>query len=611
MGTKLLSVMLLSLACLGIAQKEWTVKDDPRCPTWMKPTAGLNGTMKCVCGDSIGAVVSCDQNLGSSRLILGYCMTNNGRENDSAVAGRCPLNYRKPDFDQLYVTLPQNRSELDAFTCGGLNRTGLLCSQCEPGLGPAVFSYKHQCLECLNSGYGWLLYIFLATFPTTALFFLIVFFQVRILTSAPMNAFIFVCQVGVNQVNMSPHFTMSPALYYLELTFLTLGGIWNLDFFRYIIPPFCVSNTLTGLQAASLEYIVAFYPLVLIIITYCCVELHDKGYRVFVCLLRPLRICASCLRGRWNPKTSLIHAFAAFLLLSYSKILVVSYGLLSPNSLYTISGRVNGTVAVYYDSRIEYFSTQHLPFAILAITVLLFCVALPLLVLLLYPTRAFQKCLGYCNVRWHALHAFVDVFQGCYKNGTAGTTDYRYFAGLYLLWRIIFNFSQTQDANYSWLIRILVPTTAALFFSLMRPYKDNPFNILDSLAFALLGLSEFWAMYDTYVSRVAFTVVYISPAMAFTYISLYSIYRVLLWTGVLRRCSCKWIRKLLSPAKDNASVQRSHDTNSDDNELPDRINHPELYQPLLPGTSVGRQGSGEDLDTYPHYGNTTTDYGSV
>ena len=27
----------------------------------------------------------------------------------------------------------------------------------------------------------------------------------------------------------------------------------------------------------------------------------------------------------------------------------------------------------------------------------------------------------------------MDAFQGCYKNGTDGTRDYRYFAGLYHL----------------------------------------------------------------------------------------------------------------------------------------------------------------------------------
>ena len=40
-------------------------------------------------------------------------------------------------------------------------------------------------------------------------------------------------------------------------------------------------------------------------------------------------------------------------------------------------------------------------------------------------------------MRWQFLHTFADAFQGCYKNGTYSTCDYRYFAGLYLFFRIV------------------------------------------------------------------------------------------------------------------------------------------------------------------------------
>ena len=101
-----------------------------------------------------------------------------------------------------------------------------------------------------------------------------------------------------------------------------------------------------------------------------------------------------------------------------------------------------GPTMVYYDASIEYFSAStHLPFALLAIFVLCTFVVLPALVLLLYPTRIFQRSLGCCRVRWLALHAFADAFQGYfngyYKNGTDGTRDYRYFAGLYIIFRIL------------------------------------------------------------------------------------------------------------------------------------------------------------------------------
>ena len=39
-----------------------------------------------------------------------------------------------------------------------------------------------------------------------------------------------------------------------------LCGFWNLDFFGYLVPPFCVSSHLSNIQALSLEYIHIVYP---------------------------------------------------------------------------------------------------------------------------------------------------------------------------------------------------------------------------------------------------------------------------------------------------------------------------------------------------------------
>ena len=131
------------------------------------------------------------------------------------------------------------------------------------------------------------------------------------------------------------------------------------------------------------------------------------------------------LQKEVNPKGSVINTFATFLLLSYSKLLTVSYKLLYSSTLYNITGKTFGPDVLYYDASIEYFSREHLPFALPAICVLLVFVVFPLLLLLLYPMRSFQRCLGYCTrIRWQFLHTFADAFQGCYRNGTSGTFDY-------------------------------------------------------------------------------------------------------------------------------------------------------------------------------------------
>ena len=514
------------------------------CPTWFVPVNN-NDTINCICGDSLNGIVLCDKNSNTSMLRFQNCMTYNEVDNSTAVA-LCPYHYHKPDVEGWYVKLPQNVCDLNEFMCGGLNRTGLLCSNCKPGLGPAVLSYTLPCLKCLDSGYGWLLYMFLATFPTTVMFLVVIICQIRI-TAAPMNALIFGCQVLVSMTNANPHeYTdASKPSYYLTLFFLSVYGVFNLDFLRYIIPNFCVSSTMTTLQALSLEYIVAFYPLSLIIMFYICIQLHARGCKPLVYLWKPFHKCCACVSQRWSPSESLVHTFAAFLILSYSKILLVSFSLLHQNG-YTLSVDSNGEKEVfgvfYYNATVPYFSKEHLPFALLAISILAMFIVLPVLILLLYPTRVFQRCIGCCNTRWHALDAFVDAFQGYYKDGTNGTPDWRYFSGLYLIFRIlVIGAHVLPDTKYRIVYRVTCYSSASLFFGLLRPYKENWINYWDSIALMLFSLGEFLAIYGKYVTSSQLSFAYVLAVVPLVYLIVYTGYKLLSQMAVLRHCAlcCK------------------------------------------------------------------------
>ena len=92
----------------------------------------------------------------------------------------------------------------------------------------------------------------------------------------------------------------------------------------------------------------------------------------------------------------------------------ISFDLLVPTRVYHQNGSVVG-LYLFYDATIDYFGREHLPYAILALVVLLVFVLLPLLLLLLYPMRCFQQCLSHCGVRWLALHIFMDAFRAVIK----------------------------------------------------------------------------------------------------------------------------------------------------------------------------------------------------
>ena len=91
-----------------------------------------------------------------------------------------------------------------------------------------------------------------------------------------------------------------------------------------------------------------------------------------------------------------------------------------------------------YDSTVECHTLEYTIFSALATCVLLIFIICPTILPILYPTRLFRKCMSCCIFRWwHALHMFVESFQGQYKHGTNGTCDFRMVSASFLILRIV------------------------------------------------------------------------------------------------------------------------------------------------------------------------------
>ena len=120
-------------------------------------------------------------------------------------------------------------------------------------------------------------------------------------------------------------------------------------------------------------------------------------------------------------------------LLSYIKVFSVTGDLLVSTQIYQLGSNIS-TLGLYYSPTVVYFGEEHLPYAILAVAILIVFLCTPFIILLLYPFQFFQRFLSLFPVNWHYLRAFVDSFQGCYKDGTEpGTFDCRWFSVLTLL----------------------------------------------------------------------------------------------------------------------------------------------------------------------------------
>ena len=456
------------------------------CPGLWSIFENNNGSTQCNCGPDLGGVVNCDKYTLEITLYRCFCMSLYANDSNITVVGAC-----------LYTcdgTYPVNTD----YMCGKeSNREGQLCGRCREGFAPPAYSYDWRCVRCSHDSFlkNLVKYCVVAFLPLTIFFIIVITLHISA-TSPSMNAFLLACQVLTSPMQIRIVFssTNGPGSRWPVRIIGSLYGFWNLDFFRTLYPRFCLHPNMSTLQVLALDYIIAAYPLLLTIITYSLVELHNRNCKLVVCLWKPFRICFARFQRQWNIQTSLIQAFVSFLLLSSIKFLSVSFDFLVPVHMYNIQGK-SLEPYLYIDGTVEYFGKQHLPYAILAIVVLSIFIILPLLLLCLYPCICFQKILNACNLRCQALHIFMDAFQGCYKNGTDGTRDCRYFSVLYLLVRIFFFIAIAVTFSSSIYVASffvgVIFTLFALLFTFVQPYKTPVYNVVDTVLLATVALIYF------------------------------------------------------------------------------------------------------------------------
>ena len=350
-------------------------------------------------------------------------------------------------------------------------------------------------------------------------------------TSSPFNILITNCQLGINAI------MIGSGLYARIICFtnrqfttflLTLVGVLNLDFFHFVIPPLCISTSLKSITVLLFDYVIAVYPIVLTVFIYVFIDLHDRNCRIILCLSFPLKWF---LQRNWNPKETILNTCVTFLLLSYSKFLFVSLNLLFKVHTYDCSGEVipNSTVLLY-DPTIRFFHSEHIPYVILALSVIVIFVLLPPLLLLLYPTRLFRKCLRYCGFRrWDILYMIMDIFQGWYKDGTEGTLDYRPLSSFYMIVRVVFAFAYFVLLVSTEFHMFEVATGVSyialgMMFLILKPYKMKWMSYTDGLTFILLGYFSL-----TYVlqNRIIYLAGIVSALSVTLFISLYIGYKCL------------------------------------------------------------------------------------
>ena len=191
------------------------------CPTWFY--RNFEGHCECGARLSRNSILCKSKNRVevSNWLCMGYVNTSK-----VTVAGHCPYAGGANSKNNLFlIEVPRDPKELNNFTCGWLNRRGLLCSHCsDESLGVAVLSYHHECTKCLGSFHGWLLYLTLTLAPITVFFLIVIFCNIRG-TAAHMNGLIYSTQIILSLVNYQPSLINISPKYSFVLKF---GLYWAL-----------------------------------------------------------------------------------------------------------------------------------------------------------------------------------------------------------------------------------------------------------------------------------------------------------------------------------------------------------------------------------------------
>ena len=471
------------------------------CPPWFTQEHSNSSTFsQCVCSNAVDTEITCKQRERTSFLKPGCCAFH---ESNQTVVGRCPYVFPTHLKHNGLIRLPEKLNELNSFICGHLKRAirAPLCGRCTNGTGPSVYSIGSQCVSC--SKVNILYYILLQYVPTTITFLIIIVFRVSIV-SAPMAHYVLYCNVLMLSLKSVAGFHIVSAItntYALVLIRICLTSISLLTFdpLIFVSPPLCISESISEIYIPVFDTLAALYPFTLLLLTYIGIELHARDFKPIVLLWRPFKAKYERFIRSWDPNKSLIQVLATLFFLSFTKFLIITYEAFEITRVFNMQSEVVTRVS-YIDPTVIPYSHKHMPLIFLSVIILIFIVSPPTILLAVYPTRCFRKVSTCLKPRWLiALHTFTDTFQGCYKDGTNGTRDYRAISGYILavslaislldIPEILSLFTDHSYVTFFSQVPVILLTALSITCVVLEPYKHRAANLSGAILPVILAVA--------------------------------------------------------------------------------------------------------------------------
>ncbi len=346
----------------------------------------------------------------TSNWPLGHCMVTNKSE----------------------IILPNVSSILSEIICAE-NRVGVVCGSCKQNT--SVLYHTQNTFDCVSDSerchFGILLFIVTEITPVTILFVMVILLDIQLTTGALNGLLLYMQLFATLHITANNFINFPTVTKHLATTLFFIVQMFNLKFFSHPNMSFCLFKGAHSLHLLIFDYVTIFYSLLLILLTVILMSPRFSTIHKYLQKLKPGR--------KFILSRSIIHGLSGFLVMCYARSTTLSLHLLTPVWLYGKGSKRNETV-VFYNGNMKYFQEKHLMYAIPALFALVFMTILPPLALLVYPLcyrvlalirleeSQFTKLL--CKVApLEKFRPFFDSIQSPFKD------EYRYFAGLYFIYR--------------------------------------------------------------------------------------------------------------------------------------------------------------------------------
>ena len=416
-----------SLLCLAVFIG-FVVGLNRTCPIWQYYD---NATNDCRCGFQLFC-----RSQDTVEIQEGYCAQSAGYK-DNYYIGQCLFMHTVNNTNRLFSEMPGDPETLDDVMCGPYNRKGLLCGERFDGFGPAVYSLVLKCANCSEGlpKFGIFLYTVIELVPLTIFFVVMLFFRLSI-TSGPLLGYLLFCQAITYTMDgtfITTYISTNVSSFSLCLFRVStmLCRFWTMHWiFKSVIPPFCISEKLTGIHIKMLAFVPVTYPILLVVITFILFELHAKNYRLIHTIWKPFRLILKKVNIKAVTGDAVVHTFASFIFLSHISVLSTFLTLCTSIATYRQDGSLYKKT-VFGDPTVEWLNKTHITSVLIAAIPLTFLTIMPSTLLVLYTTRTYRYISQFLSPRKRlAITAFVEAIHSCFKDGLNGTRDYRALAGL-------------------------------------------------------------------------------------------------------------------------------------------------------------------------------------